>query len=317
MSQPKVSVIVPNYNHARFLALRIDSILNQTFQDFELILLDDHSTDGSEPLLRSYAGHPKVTHVLINDINSGSAFKQWRKGVDLAVGDWIWIAESDDYAELSFLEQMMGAVEPQKDVGLVYCDSFIVDDSGTTAAFTFKDIKNKDYQTDRWSRNFRNSGIDEIKKWFFPSGTINNTSAVLFRKKVFCDANPFDIDLSLVGDKYTFLKLLNAADVLYVHHTLNYYRLPFNAKYQDRLDDLFREQFLIFNWFVNQGIVTLKQSWYLFQPDLRFSLFSKWNKKKWKVIYSLFKVNVLLLLAAVVYNLFAPVTSRVAKFVSA
>ena len=77
---PRVSVIVPNYNHARFLPKRIESILNQTFQDFELILLDDCSTDDSRSILSSYASDPRVT-IEFNKVNSGSTFKQWNKGV--------------------------------------------------------------------------------------------------------------------------------------------------------------------------------------------------------------------------------------------
>lgn len=107
---PKVSVIVPNFNHARFLKQRIDSILNQTFQDFEMILLDDCSTDDSREILLSYKNNPHVSHIVFNDENSGSAFKQWDKGIQLAQGEWIWIAESDDWAENTFLEVMLHSV---------------------------------------------------------------------------------------------------------------------------------------------------------------------------------------------------------------
>ena len=101
---PKVSVIVPNYNHASYLKQRIDSILNQTFQDFEVIILDDCSTDNSLEVLSHYKNHNKVSHCVFNDTNSGSTFKQWDKGIQLAKGEWIWIAESDDWAEPEFLE---------------------------------------------------------------------------------------------------------------------------------------------------------------------------------------------------------------------
>ena len=57
---PKVTVITPNYNHARFLPKRLDSILGQTFQDFELIILDDASTDNSREVIESYAKDPRV-----------------------------------------------------------------------------------------------------------------------------------------------------------------------------------------------------------------------------------------------------------------
>lgn len=74
-SIPRVTVIVPNYNHELYLKQRIDSILCQTYQDLEIILLDDASKDGSADILLGYQGHPKVQRVLVNEVNSGSPFK--------------------------------------------------------------------------------------------------------------------------------------------------------------------------------------------------------------------------------------------------
>jgi len=103
---PTVSVVVPNYNHARYLQQRIDSILSQTYQDFELILLDDCSTDHSRDILASYRENPKV-RIEYNDENSGTVFKQWNKGVRMARGRYIWMAESDDFADPRFLARMV------------------------------------------------------------------------------------------------------------------------------------------------------------------------------------------------------------------
>ena len=60
-SQPLVSVIIPNYNYARYLEERIESVLGQDFQDFEVILLDDASSDNSDKILQRYRNHPKVS----------------------------------------------------------------------------------------------------------------------------------------------------------------------------------------------------------------------------------------------------------------
>ena len=81
MNEPLVSVIVPNYNHAPYLRERIDSILNQTFQDFELILLDDCSPDNSREIINSYKDNPHVSHIVLNEENSGNTFVQWDLGV--------------------------------------------------------------------------------------------------------------------------------------------------------------------------------------------------------------------------------------------
>ena len=69
---PLVSVVVPNYNYKRYLNLRIQSILQQTYQNIELILLDDASTDGSEEVLSDYQDHAKVSHILHNPTCSTS-----------------------------------------------------------------------------------------------------------------------------------------------------------------------------------------------------------------------------------------------------
>ena len=82
----------------------MDSIFNQTYRNFEVIILDDRSTDHSLELLRAYEEHEKVTHFVINEQNTGSPFKQWEKGIKLAKGEFIWIAESDDYCAPNFLK---------------------------------------------------------------------------------------------------------------------------------------------------------------------------------------------------------------------
>lgn len=128
-SNPFFSVIIPNYNHAPFLRERIDSVLNQTFEDFEVILLDDKSKDDSCDILQSYASNPHVVYVVLNEENSGSTFKQWHKGFDLSKGKYIWIAESDDFANLHFLQKAFEIIEKENDVVLAYFKSNIVNEN--------------------------------------------------------------------------------------------------------------------------------------------------------------------------------------------
>ena len=79
MKNDLVSIILPNYNHAPYLQERLDSIFGQTHQNFEVIILDDASTDESLSILKPYQAHPKVSHFVLNKKNSGSPFKQWKK----------------------------------------------------------------------------------------------------------------------------------------------------------------------------------------------------------------------------------------------
>lgn len=113
MSKPEslVSIILPNYNHADYLEERLDSILNQTYTNFELILLDDASVDNSISILEKYKDHEKISHFIVNKENSGSPFLQWKRGLELARGEFIWIAESDDFCNLNFLETQITHLE--------------------------------------------------------------------------------------------------------------------------------------------------------------------------------------------------------------
>ena len=126
---PAVSVIVPNYNHARFLAERVESILRQTYQDFELILLDDCSQDDSRGVLERYGSDPRV-RLEFNEANSGSPFKQWAKGVRMSQGKYVWVAESDDYADARLLERLVAALESDERIAFAYCRSWGVDANG-------------------------------------------------------------------------------------------------------------------------------------------------------------------------------------------
>src|SRR5678815_1505944 len=127
---PEISVIIPNYNHGRYLKRRIESILQQTFTDFEIIIMDDGSTDNSRDVIEQYRSDPKFSHIIFNEINSGSPFKLWEKGIELGKGEWIWIAESDDIAEPTFLEEAVKAIKQAPSFDIFYSDSFIIDENG-------------------------------------------------------------------------------------------------------------------------------------------------------------------------------------------
>lgn len=125
-----VSVIIPSYNHEKYLRHRIDSVLNQTYQDFELIILDDKSKDNSKKIIETYRDNPKISHIVYNEVNSGTTFKQWKKGIELAKGKYIWIAESDDYTDVTFLEKAMSLIEKNNSI-LCFSQSYVIDEHDT------------------------------------------------------------------------------------------------------------------------------------------------------------------------------------------
>ena len=139
-----VSVIIPNYNHAKYLDERIHSVLNQTYQDFEVIILDDCSTDNSLEIINKYKDNPHISQIIVNEQNSGSPFKQWKKGILLAKGEVIWIAESDDTCETTFLEKLLKTRQETNSV-LVFCHSILINEYGIIGENSWQDILNKSF----------------------------------------------------------------------------------------------------------------------------------------------------------------------------
>jgi hypothetical protein len=128
---PLITVVVPNYNHGRFLEQRMQSILLQSFRDFQIIILDDASTDNSREIIERYRANPLVKAIVYNQENAGRPILQWLKGIELSDTEWIWIAESDDYCDERFLESLSPAFD-KKDATLALADIVFVDEQGTT-----------------------------------------------------------------------------------------------------------------------------------------------------------------------------------------
>jgi hypothetical protein len=221
LTAPKVSVIVPNYNHAPYLRQRLDSILNQTFRDFEMIVLDDASSDNSREIIHTYADHPAV-RCLFNETRNGSAFSQWKKGLENACGEYVWFAESDDCASPHFLSKLLPILEADGSLGLVYCQSYLVDPSSRVLgdAIQWTD----DLDPSRWKSNFVNNGRAEINNYLSKKNTIPNASAVLIRASVLRSIDELDAGYTLCGDWLLWVKILLRANVGYVAEKLNYWR---------------------------------------------------------------------------------------------
>lgn len=223
---PKVSVIVPNYNHARFLDQRITSVLQQTYQDFELLYLDDASTDNSDKVFSRYSDNPKI-RAFLNTSNSGSPFKQWNKGVREAQGEYIWIAEADDYADSHLLEKLVRVLDQHPNVGLAYSQSWVADEAGqaTHTMLSWTD----DLDNTRWHNDFVNAGSDECGRFLIMKCTIPNASAALLRKSVYETAGYADETMKIAGDWMMWSKMLSVADIAYVAEPLNYFRRHSNS----------------------------------------------------------------------------------------
>ena len=223
---PKVSVIIPNYNHARYLPQRIDSVLKQSFTDFEVILMDDCSSDDSRSIIDEYRVKDGRISVLYNEQNSGSTFKQWNKGFALARGEYVWIAESDDYAAPELLQTLLSKMEGDFSIGLAYCNSAFVDEFD--ALLGIEDKFYLELDPVLWSKDFVLDGGHLVRTYMSFQNIIPNASAVLIRKKLLFEVDKADESFKVNGDWLFWASILVRCKVAFVAQKLNYFRLHVN-----------------------------------------------------------------------------------------
>lgn len=118
VSKPTVSVIMPTYNREELLPRAIDSVLSQTYKDFEFIIIDDGSTDNTLQLLKKYADKDNRIRVFRNDKNRGIAFSRER-GLEVARGKYIAIMDSDDISLPNRLEKQTAYLDAHPDIAVV------------------------------------------------------------------------------------------------------------------------------------------------------------------------------------------------------
>lgn len=222
-TQTLVSVVIPNYQHTSYLKQRIDSVLHQTFQDFELILLDDCSTDSSREIIEQYRNHPKVSQIIYNQENSGSVFKQWVKGIENSKGKYVWIAESDDYASELFLEETIHVLEQDTSIGMVFTDSNAVNERGEVLKTTSSSKKETYDQLERYHQKIDK---DNVSNFLVSELVIENASSVVFRKESLLTLDFHElVKFVNTGDRFVYIGIALDSMILYLPKLLNYMRV--------------------------------------------------------------------------------------------
>ncbi|MEW6111567.1 MAG: glycosyltransferase [Thermodesulfobacteriota bacterium] len=223
---PMVSIIVPNYRHARFLRMRLDSIYGQTYQNFEVILLDDASDDESQSILNEYAdSHPNKTQTYFNTENSGSVFRQWKKGLELARGELIWIAESDDFCTPNFLDSLVGYFE-NKAIRMAYCQSVFVTGDTNQQTWSIQEYLS-DIDDSLWRHPFIMSSHAIVNKAWACKNIVPNVSSAVFRHpgKLPLMNDHMWQGMRICGDWIFYLHLVRGGLIAYETSSTNYYRI--------------------------------------------------------------------------------------------
>ncbi|MCX2482118.1 glycosyltransferase family 2 protein [Pedobacter sp. MR2016-24] len=243
----RVSVIVPNYNHSKYLVQRIESILAQTYQDFEVLILDDCSTDNSKEIIENYRNNPKVSQIIYNEKNSRSPFIQWRKGIEASRGEYIWIAESDDWCEATLLEDLIKGIIKDDNCVISYCQSSCVDETGKII-----------FQSNHHHLSELIDGAEFIEKNMSLQVSIFNASMAIWKKEKFKEITNDYTNFKFCGDWLFWISLAKLGKVHISGKVLNYFRKHDNdvsgKAYKSGLN--FLEELKILNTIFLEGLIS-------------------------------------------------------------
>ncbi len=187
---PKVSVIIPTHNREKYISRALESVLGQTFRDYEIIVVDDGSTDSTPDILKSFNG--RIKYVCQRKQGSGAARN---RGIQEAKGEYIAFLDSDDYWVPEKLEEQVKVLDAHKNVGIVYARMPIVNEKGERLGTKPAGVS---------GRNFK----ELLEVW----GDIP-TSTVLTRRECFDRAGMFDTTLITMQDIDMWLRIARHYDL--------------------------------------------------------------------------------------------------------
>lgn len=208
---PQISILLPVYNGEKYLSIAMESVLAQTFDDFELIVVDDCSTDRSKDIIRQIASKDKRVRVFNNAENKG-LFANYNRCLELAKGQYIKPFAQDDSLSPNALARMFEVLEADKTIALVSCARDLLDADGglieTKAPFP-------DNRRVR-GREVILYNLLSLSNW------VGEPSTVMYRRSA--EQGGFDTELFHAGDLEMWFRILLNGDYFYINETLATFR---------------------------------------------------------------------------------------------
>jgi len=198
---PKVSIIIPTYNRDKFITRALESVFNQTFHDYEIIVVDDGSTDNTPEILKKYDGKIRT----IRQNNQGIS-KSRNLGISQSNGKYIAFLDSDDYWVPEKLEEQVKILDSHPNVGIVYARMPIVNEQGAQVGMKPAGISGKNFK-------------ELLEVW----GDLP-TSSIMIRKECFDKAGVFDTSLATMEDIDMWIRIAKNYDLYEIENkVLAYY----------------------------------------------------------------------------------------------
>jgi len=181
---PRVSVVVPSFQHAKFLAERLDSITAQTHPLHEVVIIDDGSTDGSLDIISGWAERVDISVQVIGpDEERRGPVGSWTRGVDAATGDFVWIAESDDVSDPRFVETLLARIL-EGGTAHGFTDSSAIDETSKVLVPSYALSGHIQPEGSvSWRMDGRLEGRQDVLRRLLPTNPVMNVSACLFERR--------------------------------------------------------------------------------------------------------------------------------------
>ena len=211
---PKISVIIPTYNRANLLPRAIKSVLNQTFKDFELIIVDDCSTDNTKEIIKGFQKQDSRIKLIILEKNSGAPAHPKNIGIKEAKGKFVAFLDSDDEWLPEKLNKQLVLFGKNKKLGFVSCNAFIINKRKNK-----RQNKKIEYRTPR-SNNYFISLLE--------TDIICSSSSVVIRKDILDEVGCFDNKIIIGEDQDMWIRISQKYDFDFVSEPLLKYYIHQN-----------------------------------------------------------------------------------------
>jgi glycosyltransferase involved in cell wall biosynthesis len=222
--QPIVSVCIPTFNGAKYFRECLDSVLAQTFTDFEILVVDDRSSDETFNIAQQYAARDRRLRLLQNERNLGLV-GNWNRCIELAQGEWIKFVFQDDLIAPLCLERMLAASKTES--AIIFCQRNFTFETGTSEA------TRQYYLTYVSSPQTVFSNLTEISASDYCKATLNHMginivgepTAVLLHRSVFYRFGTFNPQLIAACDREFWTRVAVHTGIIFVPETLATFRV--------------------------------------------------------------------------------------------
>ncbi len=236
---PKVSVIIPVYNVEDYLKRSLDSLVNQTLKDIEIILIDDCSQDKSLDIAKKYAEKDKRIKLIESKENQGAAASR-NKGLDIASGEYIGFIDADDYIDLNYYEELYKKAK-ETDADIVKCQRVIVHQNGSEKVSylnkTIKENSKFSFSSEWTTAIYKSSLISENNIRLVPEFMV--AEDVIFLNEIILKTDKLELidnvkyyycrrDDSLNENFYSQEKIINNLNA--IEYVVNIYNKAFGGK---------------------------------------------------------------------------------------